>query len=191
MATPKQNFIYAYDDETHQIIIIDAETGEQIQKKDDRVLPILHHFNEEGNVIGLRKFSIWCAQACNAHIKPIQKKFLEMAGKAIRQETDQNQLATLYEESEGEAIAVDTVGLRQGSSKAPGFLASRECINPHAFEGARNAARYHCLWAEFQQKNHNEKVPDGLMAFLPDSAGNIVEQTEQAQVDYLLDLLNE
>lgn len=190
MATHKQNLIYAYDDETHQIIVIDAETGEQIKQKDDRVQPILQYLHEKKNEIHLRKFAIWCAHACNPTIKPVQKKFLELAEKAVRQAASRQQLQELYNESESEAIAVDTVGLRQGSSKAPGFLASRECINPDAYNGARNAARFHCLWAELNQDDE-EKVAAGLKEVLPASSKNAVEQTVQAQVDYLLDLMNE
>lgn len=190
MPQRKQNFIYAYDDETHQIIIIDAETGEEVDKKEDRVQPLLKYFKDEGNDFGLRKFAIWCAKRCNAEIKPIQKKFLELAERALAQETNHDELEEIYEESEREAVAVDTVGLRQGSEKAPGFLASRECINPNAYEGARNAARFHCLWAELNQNNEHNHAP-GLEEILPDSTENLLEQTVQAQVDYLLDLLNE
>lgn len=188
MTAHKQNFIYAYDDETHQIIVIDAQTGERIKQKDDRVQPILQHLHEQQNETRLRKFSVWCAHACNPTIKPIQKKFLELAEKSVQQEATRQQLQKLYNESESEAVAVDTVGLRQGSSKAPGFLASRECINPDAYNGARNAARFHCLWAELNQDDE-EKIAAGLKEVLPVSSKNTVEQTVQAQVDYLLDLM--
>lgn len=191
MPDDKQNFIYAYDDETHQIIVIDAETGKEIQKKDDRVQPVLQHFHEQGDTSGLRKFSVWCAENCNPEIKPIQKKFFDLALKSIQQETTlEDQLEELYSESEREAVAVDSVGLRQGSAKAPGFLASRECINPDAYEGARNAARFHCLWAELNQ-NKEEDLAPGLEEVLEESAKNLVEQTVQSQIDYLLELIGQ
>ncbi len=84
----------------------------------------------------------------NDELKPIQKKILDLAEEAIQQKADTESLQQLYRETEGTAIATDTVGLRQGKENAPAYLAARECINPDALEGAIQAARFHRLWDE-------------------------------------------
>ncbi len=192
MKRSKQDFIYAYDDEAHEIIIIDAETGERIERKSNRVVSILQHLNEQGDQIKLRKFALWCAHQCNTGIKPVQKKFIDAAEKAIRGEINTHELGQLYSKTEGEAIATDSVGLRQGSEKAPGFLASRECVNPDAFSGAKNAARFHALWAEINFKNKDDELPSEMQTVTPSPIGNNpADQAEQEEVDYLLDLMGE
>lgn len=188
MTADSRNFIYAYDDDEHQIIIIDAESGERIGKKPNRVQPVIQHLEDSGAHTKLRKFAVWCAYKCNKSIKPIQRKFLELAEQAIQGDADAEALENLYTESETEAVSVDTIGLRQGSAKAPGFLASRECVNPDAFEGAKNAARFHCLWAEMNQ-NDGKELPAGLEYIEQKPGQSIFEQTEQAQIDYLLELI--
>lgn len=188
MVSDNQNFIYAYDDDRHQIIIIDAETGEKIGRRDNRVQPILHHLKSQQAFIKLRKFIVWCAYASNEDIKPVQKNFFEVAEQAIMGKVERQTLQTLYSQSESEAIAVDTVGLRQGSTKAPGFLASRECVNPDAFEGAKNAARFHMLWVDINHKNE-EQLPEGLQKVKTSSAKSVLADAEQAQIDYLLELI--
>lgn len=190
MKSSKQDFIYAYDDEAHEIIIIDAETGERIERKNNRVVSILKHLHEHQEHAKLRKFALWCAHKCNTGIKPLQKKFIDTAEKAIRGEINTQALEQLYSETEGEAVATDSVGLRQGSEKAPGFLASRECINPDAFSGAKNAGRFHSLWAEINYKNKDDELPSGMQTVTPSPIGNNpADQAEQEQVDYLLDLM--
>jgi hypothetical protein len=192
MKKRKEDFIYAYDDEAHEIIIIDAETGERIEQKNNRVVSILKHLHEQEAFVQLRKFALWCARECNTGLKPVQRKFIEAAEKAIRAELDTQELQQLYSETEGEAVATDSVGLRQGSEKAPGFLASRECINPDAFGGAKNAARFHSLWAEISYKNKDHELPAGLRTVTASPVGdNPADRAEQEQVDYLLDLMGE
>lgn len=191
--TANPNFIYAYDNESDQIIVIDAETGERVEQRNNRVLSILNYLNEKGAEVKLRKFALWCAREANSDIKPMQKKFLELAEQAISQKAQERDLQQLYTSSEGEAVATDTVGLRQGSEKAPGFLASRECINPNAYEGAKNAARFHCLWAEMQkdeqEQEQEQEEADYFEEIGPVAHTDIIERTEQKQVDYLLDLI--
>lgn len=188
MTADPQNFIYAYDDDEQQIIIIDAESGERIGQKPNRVQPVLEHLSLNSDDIKLRKFAVWCAYKCNKNIKPIQRKFLELAEQAIQKDVATGALKNLYIESETEAVSVDTIGLRQGSVKAPGFLASRECINPDPLQGANNAARFHCLWAEMNRDNE-EKLSSGLEQVRKKAEKSIFEQTEQAQIDYLLELI--
>ena len=187
MAKDNRNFIYAYDDEGQQIIIINAETGERVEQKDNHVISILSYLKAQENDVTLRKFALWCAYQANTTIKPLQKKFLNLAQKTIDGKSTPEELKTLYTQSEGEAIATDTVGLRQGSAKAPGFLASRECINPDAYEGAKNAARFHCLWAEMNSKT--DTLPDFMEEIGPAASKETIEQTEQKQIDYLLELI--
>ena len=187
--TTNRNYIYAYDDHSHQIIVIDARTGERITQKENRVLSILSYLDEQKASTKLRKFALWCARKTNPQIKPIQKKFLDLAEQAIETGAEQPQLQQLYSKSEGEAIATDTVGLQQGSTQAAEFLATRECINPNPFEAAKNTARFHCLWAEMNQAEH--QLPDFMDEIDLAASKDIIEQTEQQQVDYLLDLIGE
>lgn len=185
------NFIYAYDDESDRIILIDAETGQQVDERPNRVVSILQHLKEKGEEDKLRRFAVWCARASNPDIRPAQKKFLEVAQAAVDGEVETEELRRRYDNSEGEAVATDTVGLRQGSARAPGFLASRECVNPDAFAGAANAARFHCLWTEMQQASDQEddKAQRYFSEIGPADSQQTIARTEQQQVDYLLDLI--
>lgn len=187
MKKNNQNHIYVYDENHHQIIVIDGETGEKVEQKDDRVTSILKYLKEEGNTTKLRKFAVWCAHQTNKEIKPIQNKLIELAESAIEGEASTKELRELYDETEGAAIATDTVGLRQGSDKAPAFLTTRECINPNSFDAALQAARFHRLWAELNHKEAGEEK--FLKEIKVNTAAEIVRQTEQKQVDYLLDLI--
>ena len=185
MKKEEENYIYAYDDEAHQIIVIDAETGEKIERKENRSLAVVSHLHDEGEDAKLRKFILWCTYETNDEIKPMQRKFIEIAEEAIQEQVDPEKLEELYSESEGEAIATDTVGLQQGSLQA-----SRECVNPDPFEGAKNAARFHCLWGTMHEKeSKTEKYGQKIN---PDSEKtSTIKEIEQKQVDYLLDLIAE
>lgn len=187
MKTRSQNYIYVYDDEHHQIIVIDGETGERVDEQDDQVTSILGYLNKQKETAKLRKFAVWCAHQTNDHIKPIQNKLIELAEQAIQGKAEPEQLEKLYEDTEGVAIATDTVGLRQGSVKAPAFLATRECINPDAFEGAKQAARFHRLWVEM--KEQKSEGPKTLKDVKVNAGTDLIKQTEQKQIDYLLDLM--
>jgi hypothetical protein len=187
MNSGSQNHIYVYDDERHQIVIIDGETGERIEEQEDGVVSILKHLHERNEYAKLRKFAVWCAHQTNEHIKPIQNKLIELAELAIQGKATINQLKELYDETEGVAIATDTVGLRQGSEKAPAFLATRECINPNALEGALQAARFHRLWAEIHEQNKHERK--ALKEIKVDATTDPIRYTQQKQIDYLLDLM--
>lgn len=185
------NYIYIYDTDRHKVIIIDGETGEEIEEKDDRVSSILNYLKEQEAEDKLRKFAVWCAHQCNKEFKPLQTKMIELAEKAIQGEKGQEDLKQLFEETEGQAIATDTVGLRQGSVNAPAFLATRECVNPDAFEGALQAARFHRLWAELKEESDEgeEKKKGTLKEIEIDAGEDTVQKTEQEQIDYLLDLI--
>lgn len=189
MSQDKRNHIYVYDRDRHQVIIIDGETGEKIDQKDDRVTSILKYLAKNKEYAKLRKFAVWCAYQTNQQIKPIQKKLIELAEAAIEGKATTRQLRELYEETEGAAIATDTVGLRQGSHKAPAFLTTRECINPSAFDAAIQAARFHRLWSELEHQG--SEGAQFLREVKVDSAGDAVKNSEQKQVNYLLDLMNE
>lgn len=188
MKEKNRNHIYVYDQDHHQIIIIDSETGEKIKEKDDHVTSILKHLNDKDDDIKLRKFAVWCAHQTNKEIKPIQHKLIELAEQAIEGKATKKQLRELYDETEGAAIATDSVGLRQGSDKAPAFLTSRECINPNAYQAALQAARFHRLWAELQleKSDTHEFLKDIKIGTATDS----VKDTEQKQIDFLLDLMS-
>lgn len=187
MVNKNRDYIYAYDDQAHQIIVIDAETGKKVEQKENRSLAILSHLNDNGEDAKLRKFTVWCARQTNQQIKPLQRKFIELAEQAIQGDVTKEELREIYCESEGEAVATDTVGLRQGSEAAPGFLASRECVNPDTFEGAKNASRFHLLWAEIKSKD--DESSDFFQEVSGDSANRTIKEIEQQQVDYLLDLI--
>lgn len=188
MKTRSQNYIYVYDEERHQVIVIDGETGEKVNQEEDRVTSILNHLNQQGETAKLRKFAVWCAHQTNKRIKPIQNKLIDLAEQAIQGKADVGELQKLYDETEGVAVATDTVGLRHGSKKAPAFLATRECINPDAYEGATQAARFHRLWAEIHEQDEKEEKKT-LKEIKVDASANLVRQTEQQQIDYLLDLM--
>src|SRR5699024_11982908 len=98
-------------------------------------------------------------------------------------------LAELYDETEGTAVAADTVGLRKGSKNAPAYLAARECINPDALSGAIQAARFHRLWNEMNEKD--DDLPEkALQKVQPAAEEPAIERVRQQQVDHLLDLMN-
>ncbi len=189
MKDPSENYIYVYDEERHQIIMIDSETGEKVEKKDDRVTSILQYLRDEGHGTKLRKFAVWCSYQVNEDIKPIQNKLIELAERAIEGKAGREELQQLYDETEGAAIATDTVGLRQGSEKAPAFLTSRECINPDPYDAALQAARFHRLWVQMDNsESDKQKI---LREIRVSDSENYVQQAEQKQVDYLLELIGE
>ncbi len=175
MAESNSNIIYIYDDEHKQIISIDAETGERMDRRKSSVLQLLIYLNERSENAALRKFTVWCAHQTNKKIKPIQNRCLQLAEKAISDQVDNIALQKLYEKMEGAAIAIDTVGLRQESPQASGFLVTRECVNPDAYKGAKNAMRYYALWAEMKGSSSN----------------NSFQEREQKQIDCLLDILGD
>lgn len=185
MTGQKRNHIYVYDEEQKQIIVIDGETGKKIEQKRDDITAILAFLKEQGWDVKLRKFAVWCAQKANSDLKPIQRKLLELAEKAIDQTATNRQLAELYEATEGTAVATDTVGLRQGSEQAPAFLITRECINPDPLEGAVQAAHFYKLWVEMNAANESQK---------DESDKNIapnIEDTREQQINFLLDLIGD
>ena len=191
MTSKARDYIYIYDEESHKIIVIDGETGEEIEQKEDRVTSMLNYFRDNDKTGKLRKFAIWCAHQTNKELKPIQAKMLDLAEKGVYNEVDEDQLRQLYEETEGTAVATDTVGLQQGSANAPAFLASRECINPDPFEGAQQAARYHQLWADLvQAENEQQEQYSILREIKADASRKTIHGAEQKQIDYLLDLMN-
>lgn len=188
MKSGTHDYIYIYDADSDKIIIIDGETGEEIHHKNDRVTSVLNYLKENKEFEKLRKFAVWCAHQANATIKPIQAKMFDLAERAIYDEADADQLKELYDETEGTAIATDTVGLQYGSTSAPAFLASRECINPNAYEGAFHAARFHRLWAGLIEQKKNAVAPY-LKEIEHTASEETTREAEQAQIDYLLDLM--
>lgn len=189
MTRKRKDLIYIYDTEHRKIIMIDSETGEKVKEEDDKVTSFLKYLNDEGETVLLRKFAVWCARQINDKLKPIQKKILDLAEKAIQQETDEESLRKLYQETEGAAVATDTVGLRQGDENAPAYLAARECINPDPLEGAIQAARFHRLWADMQDEE--EDISDvALKEIKAETSQSAIQDVEQQQTDYLLDLMN-
>lgn len=187
------DLIYIYDDKSHKIIMIDGETGEEITQEDDQVTSILKHLRQQGKADLLRKFAVWCAHQINNELKPLQKKMLDLAEDAIHNDVDTSELASLYGETEGTAIATDTVGLRQGMESAPAYLAARECVNPDELEGAIQAARFHRIWAEMKQQQDEDEEKNDL--FVKDITAKVTEDTiqkvQQQQTNYLLDMMNE
>jgi len=190
MKSQEQNYIYVYDEDKNQIIIINSENGETVEEKDDDVTSLLKHLRDQTESSKLRKFAVWCAYQTNENIKPIQNKIIELAERAIEGEASDRQLKELYEETEGAAVATDTVGLRQGSEKAPAFLATRECINPDAFEGAKQAARFHRLWEDIKSKDSDDDQSKILRNIKASTDSPNVKDATQKQINYLLDLMN-
>ncbi|MFH5832693.1 hypothetical protein [Halalkalibaculum sp. DA384] len=194
MTSNTRDYIYIYDEESHKIIVIDGETGEEIDQKEDRVTSLLRYFSEEGETAKLRKFAIWCAHQTNRELKPIQAKMLDLAEKAVYGKADTPQLETLYQKTEGTAVATNTVGLQHGSTNAPAFLATRECVNPDPYQGALQAARFHRLWADLvaRETSDEESAQKSYLREMEVSAAEqTIQNTEQKQIDRLLDLMNE
>lgn len=185
-----KNLIYIYDTDHQKIIMIDSETGEQVREEDDKVTGLLKYLHEQGRTRLLRKFAVWCAHQINAELKPIQKKILDLAEKAILGEVKTDELEELYHDTEGTAVAADTVGLRQGSESAPAYLAARECINPDVLEGAIQAARFHRLWAEMKEQKE-ESSDQALREVRASSDQDTLQKVTSQQTNYLLDLMNE
>ncbi|HET6527703.1 MAG TPA: hypothetical protein VFG39_03040 [Balneolaceae bacterium] len=187
----RQDLIYIYDNEHQKIIMIHGETGERVAEEDDQVTSLLKYLERQNEPALLRKFAVWCASQINSQIKPIQKKILELAEEAIHNSVEKDALVKLYDKTEGTAIATDTVGLRQGSAEAPGYLAARECINPDPLEGAVQAARFHRLWGEMQQ-NEAEALAHqpALNEIKAKTTEDAIEAIVQQQTDYLLDMMN-
>lgn len=190
----RQDLIYIYDDEYQEIIMINGETGERVAEEDDQVTALLKYLDRQDKSVLLRRFAVWCADQISRQIKPIQKKIFDLAEEAIRQDAGKEALAELYQQTEGTAIATDTVGLRQGSVKAPAYLAARECINPDALEGAIQAARFHRLWVEMQQEQNGEESTNTkptLKEVKVKTTEDAIQDIVQQQTDYLLDIMNE
>lgn len=186
----RQDLIYIYDTDQQKIIVIDGETGNQIKEEDDQVTSLLKYLDEQHEPILLRKFAVWCARQINEKLKPIQKKILDLAEKAIKEEADKKSLEQLYQETEGTAIATDTTGMMQGNETAPAYLTARECINPDPLEGAIQAARFHRLWAEMKE-TEEESNHEALKEIKAETSKPTIKKVEQQQTDYLLDLMNE
>jgi len=184
-----QNLIYIYDADQQQIVMIDSETGERVREEDDWVTGLLKYLYEQGRLRLLRKFAVWCAHEINVSLKPIQKKILELAEKAIQGDVEKETLEELYLETEGTAVAADTVGLRRGSKSAPAYLAARECINPDVLEGAIQAARFHRVWAEMHEQEENPS-DEALREIKAAVDQNALQQVIERQTDHLLDLMN-
>lgn len=189
MKRRKQDLIYIYDTKQQKIIMIDSETGEQVREEDDEVTSFLKYLAEKDQVHLLRKFAIWCTRQINDELKPIQKKMIDLAEQAIYREADYQALEELYQETEGTAVAADTVGLRKGSESAPAYLAARECINPDALEGAVQAARFHRLWMEMQEQQESSDQP--LQEIHTTTDDTPIQKVTRRQTDKLLDLMNE
>src|SRR5690625_3153357 len=189
MDKQNQNLIYIYDEDQQQIVMIDSETGERVHEEDDKVTGLLKYLYEQGRLILLRKFAVWCAQEINVSLKPIQKKILDLADKAIQENVETEALEELYLETEGTAVAADTVGLRRGSQSAPAYLATRECVNPDALKGAIQAARFHRVWAEMHEQEENPS-DEALREIKAAMDQNALQQVIERQTDHLLDLMN-
>lgn len=192
MKKKQQDLIYVYDNKSHKIIMIDGETGEEVTKEDDQVTSILKHLYKKDKTALLRKFAVWCAHQINDELKPIQQKMLNLAEDAIYDDIENEALAELYRETEGTAVATDTVGLRQGLKSAPAYLAARECINPDVLEGAIQAARFHRLWAEMKEEKEEDEEKDDL--FIKDISAKVtkkaIQDVQERQTNYLLDMMN-
>lgn len=173
--SPDPDHRYTYDADTGRVILVDSETGEAVACEEDRLQKLLRWLGGEGERVLLRKFCLWCARRMSGGIKPVQQKLILAAEEAVGGNGAGPALEKLYEETEGMAIATDTVGLRRGDRNAPALLATRECVNPDSLEGALQSARYLRLWKSMSA--HASLLPEGA------------ESDDQPEVDYLLELI--
>lgn len=187
MKSTYNSHIYIYDRERNEVVVIDSQTGEEIERREDHLTSILDYLRDKGWETEMRKFAVWCARQTDTEWKPLVYKIFEKAEQAIHNKADREQLRALYEETEGEAVSSDTVKLQIESRKAATFLAARACINPDPFQAALEASRYHKLWAELDFKDQQHELPE---EDLERAAQEVQEKADQQQVDHLLDLIS-
>lgn len=173
--SPDPDHVYAYDADTGRVILVDSETGEAVESQEDRLQKLIRWLGREGEEALLRRFCLWCAHRMSGGIKPVQQKLMLAAEEALGGNGPGPRLEKLYEETEGMAVATDTVGLRRGDRNAPALLATRECVNPDPLEGALQSARYLRLWKSMSRQS--SPLPEGG------------ESDDQPEVDYLLELI--
>lgn len=173
--SPDPDHIYAYDADSGRVILVNSETGEAVESEEDRLQKLLRWLGRKGEMDLLRSFCLWCARRMSGGIKPVQQKLILAAEEAVGGNGHRPTLEKLYEETEGMAVATDTVGLRRGDRNAPALLATRECVNPDSLEGALKSARYLRLWKSMSE--HSSLLPEGE------------EADDQPEVDYLLELI--
>ncbi|MDZ7771320.1 MAG: hypothetical protein U5K31_01015 [Balneolaceae bacterium] len=170
------SYRYEYHTDGQTVILFDRESGRAVSRENDRVLSLLRWLREGGRRKELRRWSVWCARRMSPSIKPVQRRLLRAAEAHLDGETGAERIASLYEETEGMAVATDTVGLRQGSAGAPAFLATRECVNPDAWQGALRCSQYLSLW---------KAARSGAS---PSFSTSLPRPDDQREVDFLLDL---
>ena len=188
MKSPHHSHIYIYDRERNEVVVIDSQTGEEIERREDHLTGILNYLQEKGWDTAMRKFAVWCAHQTDTEWKPLVYKIFELAEQAIHGKAARDDLKGLYDETEGEAVSSDTVKLQIESRKAATFLAARACINPDPFQAALEASRYHKLWAELDFKDQEHDLPDEDL----DRAARDMQLTiNQQQIDHLLDLITQ
>lgn len=186
MSASNRNHIYKYDHEKRKVIIIDAETGEEIKRTDSKLVTLLKYLADKESRDILRKFAIWCARQPDESWKPVIYKMFRTAEGYLHGDITLEKMEELYRETEGIAISTDSVGLRQGDLKAPLLLAARACLNPDPYEAAREASRYYKLWCEMNYKYRNNDLSE---EDAEEVNQNMLKRITQRQVDHLLDLM--
>ncbi len=186
MSASNRNHIYKYDHEKRKVIIIDAETGEEIKRRDGKLDTLLKYLAHKESEEILRKFAIWCARQPDEAWKPVIYEMFRTAEGYLYGDISLDRMETLYRDTEGIAISTDSVGLRQGDLKAPLLLAARACINPDPYQAATEASRYYKLWCEMNYKYQNKDLSE---EDAEEVNQNMLTRLTQRQVDYLLELM--
>lgn len=184
MSASNRNHIYKYDHERRKVIIIDAETGEEIKRTDGTLTTLLKYLSDKESGDILRKFAIWCARQPDESWKPVIYKMFRTAERYLHGDIPLEKMKKLYRDTEGIAISTDSVGLRQGDLKAPLLLAARACLHPDPYQAATEASRYYKLWCEM---NYNYRNIDLSEEDAEDVNRNMLKLITQRQIDYLLE----
>lgn len=181
-------YIYVYDTDQNQVIILDPETGEEIERRDDDVMSLLDYLYDMKAYASLRKFAVWCARQPDVEWKPIIYKMFKVAEEAIHGEVSEEELQQLHENTEQAAVSAQTIAVSKESLVTPLFLAARACINPNPYNAALEASRFYNLWIEMNIVQGSEKINEWEMT---KQIHEKKQEVKKEQIDTLLELLSE
>ena len=180
--------MYIFDRDKNRVILVDSETGKEVQHPSPHVTALIDYLRERGDEGSLRKFAIWCARQTEFEWKPIVRKIFLQAEEAAEGSIGAEELEALYDETEGAAISAESMGLTSDNREGPGFLAVRSCVHPNASQAALDASRFALLWAEMNFKHQQDDLGEDDEK---QTWNNLRDKISQQQIDRLLELLSD